>query len=60
LWPYWSPSFFKFAISAARKDQIVRRGLLDLLDEPMKDQNAARTDIRSRWAACGKWERKPP
>jgi hypothetical protein len=47
-------------ISAARKGQIVRRGLLGLLDESMKDQNAARTDIRSRWAACSKWERKVP
>jgi hypothetical protein len=32
---------FKFTVSAARKGQVVRRGLLGLLDEPVKDQNAA-------------------
>src|SRR5258708_12313759 len=33
-------SFFKFTAPAARKDHVVRRGLLGLLDEPLKDTNA--------------------
>src|SRR5438876_32011 len=40
-WPCWSPSFFKFTVPTARKSQVVRRGLPGLLDEPVKDQNAA-------------------
>src|SRR5712671_7188613 len=34
-------SFFKSTAPAACKDQVVRRSLLGLLDEPVKDQNAA-------------------
>lgn len=39
--PCWSPSFHNFTASAARKGQLVRRGLLGFLAESVKDQNAA-------------------